>query len=251
MQKGSVSIEIKETIAIVEFEHPASNSLPSDLLNRLTNAFLDLSTNKNINVIILKSKGNKTFCAGASFNELIAIENLKNGIAFFSGFANVINTMRTCNKLIIGQIQGKAVGGGVGLIAACDYALATEEASVKLSEISIGIGPFVIEPAITRKIGVAATTAMTLEATDWKTAHWAKDKGLYAKVFKTKDELKKETECFAKKLASYNPEGLTALKNIFWQNTKDWPKLLNERARISGELVLSDFTKKALAKFKK
>jgi len=251
MEKGSVSIEIKKAIAIVEFGHPASNSLPSDLLNRLTNAFLDLSTNKDINVIILRSKGNKTFCAGASFNELIAIENLENGIAFFSGFANVINKMRACNKLIIGQIQGKAVGGGVGLIAACDYALATEEASVKLSEISIGIGPFVIEPAISRKIGVAATTTMTLEATDWKTAYWAKEKGLYAKVFKTKDELIKETEYFAEKLASYNPEALTALKNIFWKNTKDWPKLLAERAKISGELVLSEFTKKALAEFKK
>lgn len=250
-QSGSVYIEIKGAIAIIEFGHPASNSLPSNLLSRLANAFLELSTNKEVNVIILQSKGDKTFCAGASFNELTAIDNLKEGKAFFSGFANVINAMRTCSKIIIGQIQGKAVGGGVGLIAACDYALATEQASVKLSEISIGIGPFVIEPAVSRKIGIAATTEMTLEATNWKTAYWAKDKGLYARVFETPKELVKETEWFAEKLASYNPEALTTLKKVFWKDTEDWTELLEERAKISGELVLSEFTKNALSKFKK
>lgn len=251
MQSGSVYIEINNAIAIIEFGHPASNSLPSNLLARLANAFVELSTNKEVTIIILRSKGDKTFCAGASFNELIAIDNLKDGKAFFSGFANVINAMRTCNKIIIGQIQGKAVGGGVGLIAACDYALATEQASIKLSEISIGIGPFVIEPAVSRKIGIAATTEMTLEATHWKTAYWAKEKGLYARVFETTKELVKETEWFAEKLASYNPEALTALKKVFWKNTEDWTQLLEERANISGELVLSEFTKNALSKFKK
>lgn len=250
-QNGSLYTYIQNKIATVEFGHPASNSFPSELLVRLTNELNLLSKNDEVSIIILKSEGEKAFCAGASFDELVAIKNLEEGKQFFSGFANVINAMRTCEKLIIGRVQGKTVGGGVGLIAACDYALATEQAAIKLSEISIGIGPFVIAPAIERKMGLAALSELTLEATSWKNAYWANEKGLYANVFETIKELDDEVQLLALKLASYNPDSLKEIKKVFWQNTNHWNELLSERASITGELVLSEFTKNALQNFLK
>ena len=250
-QNGSLYTSIQNNIATIEFGHPASNSFPSELLGRLSKELILVGRNEDVSVIILKSEGEKAFCAGASFDELVAISNLEEGKQFFSGFANVINAMRTCGKLIIGSVQGKTVGGGVGLVAACDYVLATESASIKLSEFTIGIGPFVIEPAVTRKIGVAGTAELTLDATNWKNAYWAKEKGLYARVFETQKELDEEVEFFSEKLASYNPEALIEMKKTLWIGTENWTDLLAERAAISGELVLSDFTKKALKKFVK
>ena len=251
MSNGSLYTHIQNNIATVEFFHPASNSFPSELLQRLATTFNELSNNNDVHVIILKSEKDGAFCAGASFDELVAISNLEEGKQFFLGFANVINAMRNCSKLIIGRIQGKAVGGGVGLAAACDYCLATEQASIKLSELSIGIGPFVIAPAVERKMGVAAFSELTLDATSWKTAYWAKEKGLFATVFQTIDELDKEVENLAINLASYNPNALIEMKKILWGNTENWDELLVKRAEISGTLVLSEFTKKALQKFKK
>ena len=250
-ENGSLYTNIQNNIATVEFGHPASNSFPSELLARLTNELHVLAKNATVSVIVLKSEGEKAFCAGASFDELVAITSLEEGKTFFSGFANVINAMRTCGKLIIGRVQGKTVGGGVGLASACDYVLATENASIKLSEFTIGIGPFVIEPAVKRKIGLASLSELTLDATNWKTAYWAKEKGLYAKVFDSISELDEEVELFANKLASYNPEALSEMKKVLWENTENWNSLLSERAKISGELVLSEFTKNALAKFSK
>lgn len=248
---GNLFTQIVNGVATVEFGHPASNSFPSVLLDRLTKELDQLSENSEVSVIILQSEGNRAFCAGASFDELIAISNLEEGKAFFSGFANVINAMRKCSKLILGRIQGKAVGGGVGLAAACDYVFATEFASIKLSEFTIGIGPFVIAPAVERKIGVSGLAELTLAASDWQTAYWAKDKGLYARVFENVEELDQELAVLANKLASYNTEALTQMKTVLWEGTEDWDKLLSERAEISGKLVLSDQTKKALEKFKK
>ena len=250
-QNGSLYTQIENRIATIEFGHPASNSFPSELLERLQKEFEHLSDDENVSVIVLRSEGEKAFCAGASFDELVEIENMQQGKVFFSGFANVLNAMRECNKLIIGRIQGKAVGGGVGLAAACDYAMATEAAAIKLSEFSIGIGPFVIAPAVERKMGVAALAELTLAAHEWKNAYWAKEKGLYARVFETVKDLDKEVHFFAEKLASYNPEALLEMKKILWENTSHWKNLLPERAAISGELILSDFSRDALEKFKK
>ncbi len=248
---GSLFTKIQNKIATIEFGHPASNSFPSELLARLANEFKLLATNDEVTVIILKSEGERAFCAGASFDELVAIDNLEDGKAFFSGFANVINAMRSCNKLVIGRIQGKTVGGGVGLAAACDYALATEAAAIKLSELTIGIGPFVIAPAVERKVGVSGLAELTLDATSWKNTYWAKEKGLYAKVFDTITELDKEVEILSEKIAQYNPDALLEMKKALWKGTDHWDALLIERAETSGKLVLSDFTKNALAKFKK
>ena len=250
-QNGSLYTQIENRIATIEFGHPASNSFPSELLERLQKEFEHLSDDENVSVIVLRSEGEKAFCAGASFDELVEIENMQQGKVFFSGFANVLNAMRECNKLIIGRIQGKAVGGGVGLAAACDYAMATEAAAIKLSEFSIGIGPFVIAPAVERKMGVAALAELTLAAHEWKNAYWAKEKGLYARVFETVKDLDKEVHFFAEKLASYNPDALLEMKKILWENTSHWKNLLPERAAISGELILSDFSRDALEKFKK
>lgn len=250
-ENGSLYTNIENKVATVEFGHPASNSFPSILLDRLEKEINELSENDDVSVILLKSEGEKAFCAGASFNELIEIDDFESGRHFFSGFANVINAMRSCKKLIVGRVQGKTVGGGVGLVAACDYAMATEAASIKLSELSIGIGPFVIAPAVERKMGVDALAELSLAAHEWKNAYWAKEKGLYAKVFENTKDLDKEVELFTEKLASYNPAALTQMKKTLWKGTDHWAHLLYENASVSGELVLSEFTKKALAKFRK
>ena len=251
MSNGSLYTHIQNKIATIEFGHPASNSFPSELLNRLTKSLNELSTNNEVNVILLKSEGENTFCAGASFDELIAISTLEEGKKFFLGFANVINAMRKCSKLIIGRVQGKAVGGGIGLAAACDYCFATEKASIKLSEFTIGIGPFVIAPAVERKMGLAALSELTLDAANWQNAYWAKEKGLFSKVFESIGEMDKEVDNLALRLSQYNPEALKEMKKVLWEGTENWDSLLEERAKISGKLVLSKTTKSALQKFKK
>jgi len=251
MENGSLYTHIQNKIAVIEFFHPAGNSLPGELLARLAVAFDELSANNEVSVIILKSEKETTFCAGASFDELNAITTVDAGNKFFLGFANVINAMRKCSKLIIGRVQGKAVGGGVGLAAACDYCFATEQASIKLSEFTIGIGPFVIAPAVARKMGLAALGELTLDATNWQNAYWAKEKGLFAKVFESINEMDKEVDNLALKLSQYNPEALKEMKKVLWEGTEHWDILLEERAKISGTLVLSETTKNALLKFKK
>lgn len=248
---GSIKTEIANNIAKVTFSHPASNSFPSSLLQQLTDELQSLNKNEAVTIIVLQSEGMGAFCAGASFDELVAISNYEEGSKFFSGFANVINAMRKCSKLIIGRIHGKAVGGGVGLAAACDYTFATQKSDIKLSEIAIGIGPFVIEPAVSRKIGKTALAEMTLTPTLWKSANWAKEKGLFAEVFDTIEELDNRLENYTNELAQYNMEALADMKKVLWEGTDNWDSLLYERAAISGRLVLSDFTKKALEKFKK
>lgn len=248
---GSLITTIENKIVTLEFGHPASNSFPRELLDRLTNEFNTLSNNPAVSVIIVKSEGTGAFCAGASFDELLAVSNQEEGTRFFSGFAHLINAMKNCSKLIVGRVHGKAVGGGVGIAAACDYTLATKNAAIKLSELAIGIGPFVIEPAVSRKMGKMAMAEMTLAAHEWKTADWAKEKSLYANTFETIQELDSAVADFSTKLSSYNPEALAEMKKILWEGTQDWEVLLLERAAISGKLVLSDFTKKALSQFKK
>ncbi|UJH69206.1 enoyl-CoA hydratase/isomerase family protein [Allomuricauda sp. SCSIO 65647] len=248
---GSLYTKIENSIAIVEFGHPASNSFVSELLLRLADAFDTLSSNSEVSLILLKSEGDRAFCAGASFDELLAISNLKEGKAFFSGFAQVINAMRKCKKPVIGRVQGKTVGGGVGLAASCDYVFATEAASIKLSEISIGIAPLVIAPAVERKAGKAALAELALNPTEWKNAYWAKEKGLYAKVFGSIKEMDKELDFYLQKMAAYNPEALEKMKKALWFGTEHWDDLLLERAEQSGQLALSPNTKAVLSDLKK
>ena len=250
MENSRLNIIKEKGVATLEFYHPSSNSIPSELLNRMVTTFNELSLDTNVKVVIIKSSGDGAFCAGASFDELLKIDNAIDGIAFFSAFGKLVNAMRKCMKPIIGRIHGKSVGGGVGIIAACDYVLASEAASIKLSEISIGIGPFVVEPAITRKIGVAAFCELAYNPTFWQSAFWAKEKGLFSRVFESRVELDNEVTLLANQLASYSELAVQNLKAISWNGTDNWEELMHERAKICGNLVLSETTKKALLKFK-
>lgn len=245
-----VKITTINGIGTIEFYHPQSNSLPGNILAKLATTITDAGNDKNIKVIILKSAGERAFCAGASFDELIAIDNPEQGKKFFLGFANVINAARKCPKFILGRVQGKAVGGGVGMAAATDYCFATKYSSSKLSELAIGIGPFVVGPAVERKIGTSAFSAMTINATKWFDANWSREKGLYTDVFDSVEELDNEIDKLASTLSKSNPEAMEKLKKVMWNGTEDWDRLLDKRAESSGILVISDFTSKAIAKFK-
>ncbi len=243
---GSISISIDASIATIEFGHPASNSFPSSLLHELTQTIETVGHDPEVMVLVLKSQGTAAFCAGASFDELLAVTTEAEGKTFFSGFAHLINAMRKCPKIIVGRVQGKTVGGGVGITAACDYVLATQEANIKLSELAIGIGPFVIEPAVSRKIGKTALAELSLAASEWKSAAWAKEKGLYANTFESIEKLDEAITVLVNQLASYNPEALVEMKKVLWEGTAHWDSLLLERAAITGKLVLSEATKSAL-----
>jgi methylglutaconyl-CoA hydratase len=245
-----VNQEIKNNIATIEFFHPEQNSLPSDILKKLADTITEVGNNNQVKVIILKSGGDRTFCAGASFQELIAIDNAEKGKIFFSGFANVINAMRKCPKFIIGRIQGKTVGGGVGIAAATDYCMATKFASIKLSELNVGIGPFVVSPAIERKMGVSAMSQIAIDANNFYDANWAREKGLFANVYESIEDLDTEVQKFAEHLCTYNQDAMIEMKKVFWRGTENWDNFLAERAAISGRLVLSDFTKEKLKSYK-
>ena len=245
-----VKSTIENGIGTIEFFHPQSNSMPSSQLKNLVEEINNLGKNDNAKVIILKSAGEKAFCAGASFDELISIKDFETGKTFFSGFANVINAMRKSPKLIIARIHGKAVGGGVGIACAADYTFATENASVKLSELAVGIGPFVIGPVVERKIGTSSFAQLAINATEFYSAEWAQEKSIYQDVYETPEEMDAEINLLAEKLAQSSPDAMTKLKEVFWKGTDDWDQLLTERAAVSGQLVLSGFTVKAINNFK-
>jgi methylglutaconyl-CoA hydratase len=250
MQEAFVKSEIKNGIGTITFFHPQSNSMPGTQLRNLASEIEKLGKDASAKVIVLKSEGDKSFCAGASFDELISIKDIDTGLKFFSGFAAVINAMRKAPKFVIARVQGKAVGGGVGIASSADYTFATEAASVKLSELAVGIGPFVVGPAVERKVGKSAFCQLTINATEWLSAQWAKEKGLYAETFATSTEMDTAIESLASKLASSNPEAMAMLKKVMWEGTENWDQLLIERAGMSGKLVLSEFTINAINKFK-
>ena len=251
LKGGGVELTIDSNgVGTVTFGHPASNSLPGAVLDALARNIEEASSHANCNVIVLKSWGDRAFCAGASFDELIAIQNEEEGLAFFSGFSKVILAMRRSPKFIICRVQGKTVGGGVGIAAAADYALATSFSSVKLSELAIGIGPFVVGPAVERKMGTAAFTALAIDAASWYNAQWAHEQGLYAQVFDDAASMDGAIDALAQRLAGSNPEAMAELKRVFWAGTDHWESLLTQRAAISGRLVLSDFTREAINHFK-
>lgn len=249
MNEAYVNIKTENGIATIEFFHPAQNSLPGDLLAKLANTITEAGNDDKVKVIILKSGGDRTFCAGASFTELVNINDAETGKIFFSGFANVINAMRKCPKFIIGRIQGKTVGGGVGVASATDYCFATKFAAIKLSELNVGIGPFVVGPAVERKLGLSAMSQIAIDANTFYGADWALNKGLYNQLFDSTETMDAAIDSFAENLCSYNPEAMKEMKKVFWSGTEDWDELLAERAVISGRLVLSEFTKETLKKF--
>ena len=252
IDQGGVSHTVDERgVATIEFHHPLSNSLPGKVLRKLAQTIENAGNNDTVKVILLKSAGERAFCAGASFDELVSINDLETGKTFFSGFAVVINAIRKAPKFVLCRVQGKAVGGGVGLASAADYTFGTKHSAVKLSELAIGIGPFVVGPAVQKKIGNAAFSQMSINATAWYDASWAREKGLFASIHETADEMDAAIDQLADKLSKSNPEAMMLLKKAFWEGTEHWDTLLSERAEMSGKLVLSDFTRNAIAKFKK
>jgi methylglutaconyl-CoA hydratase len=250
-ENGTVTVEVAEGIATVTFGHPKSNSLPGALLRNLADTITETAARDDVRVVVLRSSGTGPFCAGASFDELVAIADEQTGKEFFMGFARVILAMVRAPKLVIARAHGKAVGGGVGVLAAADYAVATEDASVKLSELAVGIGPFVVGPVIQRRIGQSAFAQLAIDATGWRDAKWARDNGLFAEVVPNEVALDERIGGLAQKLASSNPEAMARMKRIFWEGTEDWDALLEERAAMSGTLVLSDFTRNAINSFKR
>lgn len=250
IKEGYVKSEFHQGVTTIEFFHPQSNSLPGRILEELAHAIHGAGNDAHTKVIILRSAGEKAFCAGASFDELKSIKDKEQGLHFFSGFANVINAMRICPKFIIGRIHGRCAGGGVGLAAAVDYAIAVETVEIKLSELAIGIGPFVVGPAIERKIGLSAFSQLAIDATMWRNGDWARRKGLFAELHPDAEGMDESILRLTTALMQSNPEAMAEMKKTFWKGTEHWDKLLVERAAISGKLVLSEFTKKAIEKFK-
>lgn len=245
-----VKSEFHNGIMTIEFFHPQGNSLPGKMLEELAKEIHAAGNEDDTRVIILRSGGDKVFCAGASFDELVAIQNAEQGLQFFSGFAHVINAMRICPKFIIGRIHGRCVGGGLGLAAACDYAIAVEEAEVKLSELALGLGPFVVGPVIERKIGNASFSHLAIDSGMWRSAQWAGRKGLFAEVHPNLESMEESIHRLSHSIMRSNPHAMAEMKKIFWKGTEHWDQLLIERAKISGRLVLSEFTRQAIAKFK-
>lgn len=250
MQQAFVKSHIHNGIGTITFFHPQSNSMPGEQLRNLAAEVEKLGKDPEAKVIVIKSEGDKAFCAGASFDELIAIKDIETGLKFFSGFAAVINAMRKAPKFVIVRVQGKAVGGGVGIAASADYTFAVDDASVKLSELAVGIGPFVVGPAVERRIGTSAFCQLTINATEWQTAEWAEQRDLYTDLYSSIHEMDEAIEALANRLAASNPEAMAMLKKVMWQGTEHWDELLIERAGMSGKLVLSEFTRNAINKFK-
>lgn len=250
IKEGHVRTEREHGIATIEFYHPQSNSLPGKLLRAIAREIHSEGLNPETKLIILRSAGDRTFCAGASFDELASITSLEEGFQFFSGFAEVINAMRKAPKFIIARIQGKCIGGGVGLAAAADYAIAVESADIKLSELAVGIGPFVVGPAVERKIGLSAFSQLAIDAAMWRSADWARTKGLFAELHKDIAGVDESIQRLGHTLSHSSPEAMHHIKKVCWEGTAHWDELLAERARISGSLILSDFSKEFIANFK-
>lgn len=250
MNQGHVTVRHEGAVAHIEFYHPLSNSLPGHVLASLADAIDAEGDNPNTTVMVLRGAGDRAFCGGASFDELVAIDNEAEGLAFFSGFANVINAIRKSPKLVIGRVHGKAVGGGVGLASATDYCFATKFAAIKLSELAVGIGPFVVGPAVERKVGVSGMSQLAIDATEFRSAQWAQDMGLYAEVFDDVDAMDAGIQRLTDKLCGQSVAAQRELKRIFWEGTEHWDSLLKERAAISGSLVLTPEAKAAIQKIK-
>ncbi len=243
---GRVDSQVEGGVGTITFSHPKGNSLPGSLLAELAAAVTRLGADDSAKVIAMRSEGTGAFCAGASFAELQSITDEAAGKKFFMGFATLILAMIRCPKFIVTRVQGKTVGGGVGILAASDYTVASSAAAVRLSELAVGIGPFVVGPVIEKKIGLAALSAMAVEA-GWRSADWAETHGLYSAVHQTVDAVDSCVNEITARLAASNPDAMSRLKKVFWEGTDGWDQLLSERAAASGTLVLSDFARKAIS----
>ena len=244
--EGTVKLKKENKVGRIEFFHPKGNSLTSEIMENLVSSLNKAEGDSDINVIIIESIGQTTFCSGASLSEIKSIKNIESGINFFMGFARLLNTIREMSKFVLARVHGKIVGGGVGLVSACDYSFALENSSIKLTELSIGLGPYVIEPALSRKIGNTSFTNLSLDSSEWKTANWGLEKGLYAHLSQNIELMDNALNQKAKIISSYSPEACRQLRKLHWKNTEHWETLLPENAKITARLVLSDFSQKQI-----
>ena len=244
-----VTSQIKNQISEITFGTPKSNSLPSEILEKLAQTILTEGAKPEVKAILLKSAGEKAFCAGASFDELLEINDLEASKKFFGGFAKVLNAMRTCGKIVVVRVQGKTTGGGVGIACAADYCFATKEASLALPELNLGIGPFVIGPYVERKIGKSQFTAMAIDA-DFRSANWAEQHNIYQSVSPTIAEMDSEIVQFLEKLASRSSDALALIKKVSWEGTEHFSELMPERILMSASLLLENSTKANIEKIK-
>ena len=250
MDEGYVRTVTHKGVTTIEFFHPKGNSLPGKILADLTKKIQQAGIHEETKVIVLKSAGDKSFCAGASYDELLAIKTEADGLKFFSGFANLINAMRKCPKFIIARVQGKCVGGGIGLAAAADYCIALNSVEIKLSELALGIGPLVIAPAVERKIGLGAFSALAIDATVWRSSDWAKKKDMFAEVHENVENMDEAIYRLTNHLAASNPDAMASIKKALWHGTEHWDELLKQRAAISGSLAMGEFAKNAVERLK-
>jgi len=248
MTAGNITYTVDNHVAIVFFETESHNSLTLENLKTLADYFNKASEDKNVKIVLLKS-GGKTFCAGANFNQLLSIENFEDGKAFFMGFGNLILAIKKCDKIVVGRIHGKAIGGGVGLTAACDFTIASEFATIRLSELNIGLGPLVIGPMVERKLGLSGLSALSLNPKEWKTAYWAQQKGLFNEVFQTQIQADAYLATYIESMTNTSLQAMTIVKKMLWENTENWDELLESRAEQSAKLLLTRECKSEIAKF--
>ncbi len=249
MNKGFVNQEIKNNISEITFGTQKSNSLPGEILELLAETILESGKDQSVKAILLKSEGEKAFCAGASFDELLEIEELEKSKIFFGGFAKVLNAMRSCGKLVIVRVQGKTTGGGVGIACAADYCFATKDSAMALTELNLGIGPFVIGPFVERKVGKSAYSAMSIDA-DFRSADWCEKHDVYHSVSENISEMDEEIKAFMEKLSTRSSEALALIKKVSWEGTEHFAQLMPERILMSASLILEDSAKENIGKIK-
>ena len=244
-----VNAQVLNQISHIEFGTSKSNSLPGEILELLAQTILSEAAKVDVKAIVLKSSGEKAFCAGASFDELLQIDELEISKKFFGGFAKVLNAMRTCGKLVIVRVQGKTTGGGVGIACGADYCFATKDSSLALTELNLGIGPFVIGPYVERKIGKSEFTAMAIDA-DFRSAQWAERNHIYHVVSDSIEEMDEKLTVFLDTLASRSADALALLKKVSWEGSEHFEKLMPERIQMSASLILEDSAKENINKIK-
>ncbi len=249
MNNGFVTSEIKNNISEITFGTPKSNSLPGEILEKLAQTILECGKDQNVKAILLQSEGEKSFCAGASFDELLEIEELEKSKIFFGGFAKVLNAMRSCGKLVIVRVQGKTTGGGVGIACAADYCFGTTDSALALTELNLGIGPFVIGPFVERKIGKSAYSAMSIDA-DFRSAEWCERHDIYQSVSENIPEMDSKIEKFLEVLSNRSSDALALIKKVSWEGTEHFDQLMPERILMSASLILEDSAKENIGKIK-
>lgn len=244
-----VRAELKNSVAEITFGTSKSNSLPGAILEKLAKTILEEGGKKEVKAILLKSEGEKAFCAGASFDELLEIAELETSKKFFGGFAKVLNAMRNCGKIVVVRVQGKTTGGGVGIACGADYCFATKHSALALTELNLGIGPFVIGPYVERKIGKSQFAAMAIDA-DFRSATWAEQHNIYHSVSDSIQEMDEKLDEFLLTLAGRSADALALIKKVSWEGTDHFYDLMPARIHMSASLILEDYAKENICKIK-